>query len=47
MNEQSNKIDFIFNGDCRDLLKQYPDNFFDCVVSDVPYQIVTGGGKSV
>lgn len=45
MNKQSNKIDFIFNGDCRDLLKQYPDNFFDCVVSDVPYQIVTQGAR--
>lgn len=39
------KTDFIFHGDCRDLLKEYPDNFFDCCVSDVPYKIVTGGAR--
>lgn len=39
------KTNFIFSGDCRDLLKHYPDNFFDCVVSDVPYKIVTGGAR--
>lgn len=42
MNE---KIDFVFNGDCRELISKYPDNFFDCVVSDVPYQIATGGAR--
>lgn len=39
------KINFVYNGDCRDLLKEYPDNFFDCCVSDVPYKIVTGGAR--
>lgn len=39
------KTDFIFNGDCRELLKKYPDNYFDCVVSDVPYKIITGGAR--
>ena len=36
MSEFTNKINYIFNGDCRDLLKQYRDECFDCVVSDVP-----------
>ena len=45
MTEFSNKINYIFNGDCRDLLKQYSDEFFDCVVSDVPYKIITGGAR--
>lgn len=39
------KTNFIFCGDVRDLLKEYPDNFFDCVVSDVPYKIITGGAR--
>ena len=45
MTEFSNKINYIFNGDCRDLLKQYSDEFFDRVVSDVPYKIITGGAR--
>lgn len=45
MSEFTNKINYIFNGDCRDLLKQYRDEFFDCVVSDVPYKIITGGAR--
>lgn len=36
---------FIFNGDCRTLLHYYPDQYFDCVVSDVPYKIKTGGAR--
>ena len=36
-------LDYLYNGDCRELLKTYPDNFFDCCVSDVPYKLVTGG----
>jgi site-specific DNA-methyltransferase (adenine-specific) len=24
-------------------MKQYPDNYFDCCISDVPYKIATGG----
>ena len=38
-------INYLYNGDCRDMLKQYPDNFFDCCVSDVPYKIVSGGAR--
>lgn len=30
-------------GDAREILKEYPDEFFDCVVSDIPYKIATGG----
>lgn len=39
------QINYIHNGDCRDFLKQYPDNFFDCVISDIPYKIKTGGAR--
>ena len=45
MENYKTKTDFIFNGDCRELLKNYPDNFFDCCVSDVPYKIITGGAR--
>ena len=38
-------LNYLYNGDCRDMLKQYPDNFFDCCVSDVPYKIVSGGAR--
>ena len=39
------KKNFIFCGDVRNLLKNYPDNFFDCVISDVPYKVITGGAR--
>ena len=39
------KTNFIFNGDARVLLKEYPENFSDCCVSDVPYKIKTGGAR--
>jgi len=34
-----------YNMDCREFLKHFPEQFFDCVVSDVPYKIVTGGAR--
>ena len=30
-------------GDTREVIKEYPDEFFDLVCSDVPYHIATGG----
>ena len=30
-------------GDTREIIKEYSDEFFDCVVSDIPYHIATGG----
>ena len=30
-------------GDMREIIKECPDEFFDCVISDVPYRIQTGG----
>lgn len=30
-------------GDTREIIKEYPDEFFDCVASDIPYEISTGG----
>ena len=41
--ENNLKLNYLYNGDCRELLKTYPDNFFDCCVSDVPYKIATSG----
>ena len=38
-------ISCLYNCDCREMLKLYPDNFFDCLVSDVPYKIATGGKR--
>ncbi len=32
-------------GDVKDLIKDYPDEYFDCIVSDVPYKICTGGAR--
>ena len=46
MNTADKRIDCIINGDCRDILKNYPDNFFDCVISDVPYLIISGGATT-
>ena len=40
------KLNYLYNGDCRELLKTYPDNFFDCVVSDIPYLLATGGATT-
>lgn len=34
-------------GDIRDLIKDYPDEYFDCIVSDVPYKICLGGARIV
>ncbi len=39
------QTDIVINGDCLQVLKNYPDNFFDCIVSDVPYKICTGGAR--
>lgn len=38
-------INQIYNDDCLNILKNYPESFFDCCVSDVPYKIVTGGAR--
>ena len=40
------QINCIINGDTREVLKTFPDNFFDCVVSDIPYLLVTGGATT-
>lgn len=33
----------LIHGDAIELLKDYPDESFDCVCSDVPYKISIGG----
>lgn len=33
----SQAVNVILHGDCRDVLKNYPDGFFDAVVTDLPY----------
>lgn len=35
--------DTLLNIDCRTALKQLQDESIDCIVSDVPYRIVSGG----
>lgn len=30
-------------GDTRKIIKEYPDEYFDAIVSDIPYEISTGG----
>lgn len=30
-------------GDTRKVIKEYSDEYFDCVISDIPYEISTGG----
>ena len=32
-------------GDTREIIKEYPDEYFDLVCSDPPYRIATGGGR--
>jgi len=43
MNEKMGKI---HNEDCLEFMKQVPDNYFQCIFSDVPYIINSGGGNS-
>ena len=33
----------VFNGDCRNVLRQFPDNSFDSVVTDPPYDLTSPG----
>lgn len=48
MMQLTDKIE-IFNSDCMDVMKQYPDKHFDLAVVDPPYGInigtVIGGGN--
>lgn len=37
----------IIHGDTREVLKDYPENFFDCICSDIPYLIATGGVSGI
>lgn len=36
----------LYNGDCTEVLKQYPDSSFDLVVTDPPYKTITGGDNN-
>jgi site-specific DNA-methyltransferase (adenine-specific) len=35
----------IVQGDCLDIMRQYPDNYFDICITDPPYGIKVGGKK--
>lgn len=37
----------IYNGDCLDLLKELDDESIDCIVTDCPYHIVSGGCSNI
>lgn len=43
--DKTNKLK-IYNMDCMDLMKQYPDKFFDLAIVDPPYGIGEDGSKS-
>lgn len=43
LNQYLNKI---IEGDCIEILKEFPSNSIDCVCSDVPYLIATGGATA-
>lgn len=36
----------LFNSDCLEIMKNYPDNHFDCVVTDPPYGLGEWVGKN-
>lgn len=36
----------LYNEDCTEVLKQYPDSSFDLVVTDPPYKTITGGDNN-
>lgn len=41
------ELDGIICGDCRDVLKQFPDNYFHAVVTDPPYELTSSkNGKT-
>ena len=31
--------DMLYNGNCSDVMKQLPDNYIDCIITDVPYGV--------
>lgn len=35
----------IILGDCLDIMRQYPDNYFDICITDPPYGVKMGGGR--
>ena len=46
MNEMF-ELNKIYNEDCLEFMKRVPDNYFDCIFSDVPYLISKGGSTKV
>ena len=34
-------------GDCLERMKEIPDGSVDCIVSDPPYDVITGGNNGV
>lgn len=45
MAENNLKIDTVLTGDCRKILRKYPDGFFDACITDPPYNISGKEGK--
>ena len=41
------ELNKIYDMDCLEFMKTVPDNFFDCIFSDVPYLISTGGSTKI
>lgn len=36
----------LYNADCMDIMKEYPDNYFELVICDPPYGIGESGSKN-
>lgn len=43
---EMNKDIQLWRGDCRELMKNIPDNSIDLIVTDPPYKIITGGDSN-
>lgn len=41
------KLNTIYLGDAYELIKQIPNKSIDCIYTDIPYLIVSGGGGIV
>ena len=37
------EVNKIYNADCLDILKELPDKCVDCIITDPPYEVISGG----
>lgn len=41
------EIDKIYLGDCLELMKEIPDKSIDCIICDLPYEVLHKNNKHV